>query len=148
MHIGELARQAAVNIQTIRFYERQGLLPAPTRNDAGYRCYEKSDLERVTFIRCNQELGFTLLEIKQLLDLHKVVAAIPLPIRRKPDELRGIIAIGHERLNAINQKVRMLHTMRRRLTSLLQQLEAATVVTCPASKSPGKIQSINPQKTS
>jgi hypothetical protein len=50
MHIGELARQAAVNIQTIRFYERQGLLPAPTRNEAGYRCYEKSDLERVTFI--------------------------------------------------------------------------------------------------
>jgi DNA-binding transcriptional MerR regulator len=114
MHIGGLAAKAAVNIQTIRFYEREGLLPVPSRN---------------------QELGFTLGEIRQLLDLHHIVSAMPLPLRRKPSELRGIIAIGHERLDAINQKLRTLHTVRRRLVSLLQQLESATVATCPASKS-------------
>ncbi len=135
MHIGDLAAKAAVNIQTIRFYEREGLLPVPSRNQAGYRCYGPSDLERVTFIKRNQELGFTLGEIMQLLDLHHIVSAMPLPLRRKPSELRGIIAIGHERLDAINQKLRTLHTVRRRLVSLLQQLESATVATCPASKS-------------
>ena len=110
MHIGELARSAAVNIQTIRFYERQGLLPAPARNDSGYRCYDTADLERVGFIRRNQELGFTLAEIRQLFELHQAVVAKSYPLRRKPAELRGIIAIGHERLEAINQKVRALQT--------------------------------------
>ncbi len=133
MHIGELASKADVNIQTIRFYERQGLVPPPLRNRSGYRCYSVMDLERVTFIKRNQQLGFTLREILELLELHRVVASMPLPMRRKPNELRGIIAIGHERLGAINQKLRMLHSVRRRLKSMLRQLEAATVVTCPAS---------------
>jgi DNA-binding transcriptional MerR regulator len=62
MPIGDLARKAAVNIQTIRFYEREGLLPVPSRNRSGYRRYESGDLERVTFIKRNQELGFTLEE--------------------------------------------------------------------------------------
>lgn len=138
MQIGELARAAAVNIQTIRFYEREGLLPVPTRNNSGYRCYDTGDVERVTFIKSNQELGFTLGEIKQLLDLHRVVAAMTFPLRHKPAELLGIIAIGRERLEVINQKVRTLHAMRSRLGSLLKQLEAATVAACPASKSTPK----------
>ena len=138
MRIGELAAKAAVNIQTIRFYEREGLLPVPSRNTSGYRCYGPSDLERVTFIKRNQELGFTLGEIMQLLDLHRVVAAMPLPLHRKPSELRGIIALGHDRLDAINEKIQSLHTIRRRLKSLLQQLESATVASCPAAKSLGK----------
>ena len=148
MRIGELAGKAAVNIQTIRFYEREGLLPVPGRNDSGYRCYETGDLERVTFIKRNQELGFTLDEIKQLLDLHRVVAAMTFPLRHKPSELREIISIGHERLEVINQKVRTLHTMRRRLTSLLQQLEAPTVAACPASKVTRKAAHKTLQKTS
>lgn len=133
MHIGELARKAAVNIQTIRFYERQALLAPPVRNSSGYRCYEPGDLERVTFIKRNQELGFTLEEIKQLIDLHQAVAAMTFPLRRKPNELRGIIEIGRERLAAINRKVHTLQTMRRQLRSLLRSLEAPTVTTCPAS---------------
>ncbi len=148
MHIGELARKAAVNIQTIRFYERQGLLPAPLRNSSGYRSYATSDLERVTFIKRNQELGFTLVEIKQLVDLHQAVAAMPFPLRSKPSELRGIIAIGRERLDAINQKVQTLHTMRRQLASLLRKLESPTVATCPASASSRKVVSGGSKKTS
>jgi DNA-binding transcriptional MerR regulator len=138
MLIGELARKCAVNIQTIRFYEREGLLPVPSRNNSGYRHYQSGDVERVTFIKRNQELGFTLDEIKQLLDLHRVVAAKGFPLRHKPRELLAIIAIGRERLDAINQKVKTLHGTRRRLASLLQQLEAATLSVCPASKSPRK----------
>jgi DNA-binding transcriptional MerR regulator len=134
MHIGELAAKAAVNIQTIRFYEREGLLPPPGRNKSGYRCYDSAALEQVTFIKRNQELGFTLQEIKQLSDLHRAVAAMTFPLRNKPSELRDIIAIGRQRLESIRQKVRLLHSMQRRLTSLVQQLEAATVATCPAAK--------------
>jgi MerR family copper efflux transcriptional regulator len=134
MHIGELAHSAAVNIQTIRFYERQGLLPVPSRNEAGYRCYNQSDVERVRFIKRNQEIGFTLLEIGQLVALHSVVATVPLPIRRKPAELRKIVAIGRERLGNINQKIRTLNAMKRHLTYLVQQLEQATVVSCPAAE--------------
>jgi len=133
MHIGELARKAAVNIQTIRFYERQALLAPPARNRSGYRCYQPADLERVTFIKRNQELGFTLQEIKQLIDLHQAVAVMEFPLRRKPSELRGIIAIGRERLEAINRKVDTLQSMRRQLHALLRCLEAPTVSTCPAS---------------
>jgi DNA-binding transcriptional MerR regulator len=146
MRIGELARHAAVNIQTIRFYERRRLLPAPSRNSSGYRSYEKSDLDRVTFIKRNQELGFTLEEIKQILDLHRVVAAMTFPLRHKPSELSAIIAIGRERLEAINQRIRTLRDMGLRLTSILQQLEAATVATCPASKPTRKVATRKLQK--
>ncbi len=139
MRIGKLANEASVNIQTIRFYERRGLLPTPSRSSSGYRCYAKSDLDRVTFIKRNQELGFTLEEIAQILDLHSVVAAMTFPLRQKPSELRAIITIGRERLETINQKVRTLRAMGLRLTSILQQLEAATVATCPASKPTSKL---------
>ena len=133
MLTGELARNAKVNLQTIRFYERQGLLPEPARTAAGYRSYEQRHLERVAFIKHNQELGFTLAEIKQLLDIHVVLAAMgPKPFRRRPGELQDMIEIGRERLLAINQKIRSLSTMRRQLQSILQRLETARVVACPA----------------
>jgi DNA-binding transcriptional MerR regulator len=130
---GELARNARVNLQTIRFYERQGLLPEPARTVSGYRSYQQSALERVVFIKRNQEIGFTLAEIKQLIDLHGVLASMsPKQFRTRPSELQGIIEIGRERLSAIKQKAQMLNAMRRQLESVLAQLESATVVTCPA----------------
>ena len=70
MQIGELARAAAVNIQTIRFYEREKLLPAPPRTASGYRDYSQRHLDRKLFIRRNHEIGFTLAEVRELLDLH------------------------------------------------------------------------------
>ena len=134
MHIGELASKASVNVQTIRFYERQGLLPSPQRNQAGYRLYDTNDLDRVNFVKKNQELGFTLDEIKQLMDLHNVVTALPKPFRRKPNELQGIISLGQERLHVIDHKIRTLQKMRRQLISMLQQLEAPVVTGCPVSQ--------------
>src|SRR5260370_40557181 len=74
MHISQMARSAGVNVQTVRFYERQRLLRKPLRNAAGYRCYEPSDVERISFIKTSQALGFTLSEIKELIELHKAVA--------------------------------------------------------------------------
>lgn len=69
LQIGKLAEATQVNIQTIRFYEREGLLPTPDRNSNGYRLYEQIDIDRVRFIKQAQSLGFSLYEIKQLLNL-------------------------------------------------------------------------------
>jgi MerR family transcriptional regulator, copper efflux regulator len=148
MRTGELARNAGVNLQTIRFYEREGLLPKPALTVSGYRNYQESDLQRVTFIRRNQQLGFTLAEIKQLMQLHSVLASMgPKPFRKRPSELQGIIEIGRERLLAIKEKSRMLNTIRRQLECLLQQLESTSVVICPA-RSPGKHPPACPKKSS
>lgn len=69
MKIGELAERADVSVQTVRYYERQGLLPEPERTPSGYREYDSSDLHRLSFVRRAKELGFTLSEVGQLLDL-------------------------------------------------------------------------------
>ncbi|AKH18874.1 MULTISPECIES: heavy metal-responsive transcriptional regulator [Sphingomonadaceae] len=67
--IGAFAKAVGVRPDTIRYYERNGLLPHPARSSAGYRLYAESDLERVRFIRKAQQLGFTLAEIGLLLTL-------------------------------------------------------------------------------
>jgi len=69
MQIGELARRANVNIQTVRFYERQKLLPQPERTPSGYRIYNDADLRRLLFIRQAKALGFSLEEIRQILGM-------------------------------------------------------------------------------
>jgi DNA-binding transcriptional MerR regulator len=69
MRIGEVATQAAVNIQTVRLYERLGLLKEPRRTASGYRDYPQSAVEVIRFIKEAKELGFTLREIKQLIAL-------------------------------------------------------------------------------
>lgn len=69
MTTGELAEGAGVNVQTVRYYERRGLLPEPPRTDAGYRQYGPSDLRRLRFIRRAQDLGFQLSEVENLLSL-------------------------------------------------------------------------------
>ena len=67
--IGQLAKQTDVNIDTIRFYERKGLLPEPERKPSGYRVYNSDSADRLRFIVHGKELGFTLVEIADLLTL-------------------------------------------------------------------------------
>lgn len=67
--IGKLANAAGVGVETIRFYEREGLLPKPPRKRSGYRQYPSDAVARVLFIRRSKELGFTLKEITELLEL-------------------------------------------------------------------------------
>lgn len=67
MKIGEIARRAGCPIETVRYYERQGLLPAPTRTDGNYRVYAEADVERLAFIRHCRALDMTLAEIAALL---------------------------------------------------------------------------------
>src|SRR5262245_7656999 len=69
LKIGQLARRAGVGVETVRFYEREGLLEEPARRASGYREYTDAALARLRFIRRAKELGFTLREIKELLAL-------------------------------------------------------------------------------
>jgi Cd(II)/Pb(II)-responsive transcriptional regulator len=69
MRIGELARQAGVDVQTVRYYEREGLLDAPARTASGYRAYGPRHLERLNFVRHCRSLDMPLAEIRRLIDL-------------------------------------------------------------------------------
>ena len=69
MTIGALARAAGVGVDTVRFYEREGLLPQPARRASGYRQYTAATVQRLRFIRRAKELGFSLDEVAQLLKL-------------------------------------------------------------------------------
>ena len=83
--IGRLAALSGVNLETIRYYERIGLMPEPGRTEGGHRAYEAAHRQRLTFIRRARELGFGIAEIRTLLDLAE-------PQRRTCDEVRGVAA--------------------------------------------------------
>jgi DNA-binding transcriptional MerR regulator len=117
MRTGELARQAGVNIQTIRFYERQCLLASPPRTAAGYRCYSRQDLERVIFIKTCQQLGFTLRDIHSLAELHGRLARVS-GGRAGTAERSKIAAIARDRLRQIDEKLHQLSEMRAHLQTL------------------------------
>jgi MerR family mercuric resistance operon transcriptional regulator len=67
--IGQLAKKANVNLETIRYYERRGLMPEPPRNKSGHREYSMEEVKRTEFIKRSQALGFSLKEILELLSL-------------------------------------------------------------------------------
>jgi MerR family transcriptional regulator, copper efflux regulator len=134
MRIGELAGRAEVNIQTLRFYEREGLLRPPVRTASGYRSYADSDLERVRFIRLCQGLGFTLREIQQLLELHRELSEYDGRTVMNPAAVQEIVVLANERLAAIDGKLRTLNSMHAELTSLVQALTGGAPAVCPVSR--------------
>jgi Hg(II)-responsive transcriptional regulator len=86
LKIGELARAAGVNVQTVRYYERRGLLEEPPRRASGYREYPESDVARLGFIRRAQALGFTLTEIGDLLSLRVDPRTTSADVHRRVEE--------------------------------------------------------------
>ncbi|MGW8369463.1 MAG: MerR family transcriptional regulator, partial [Gammaproteobacteria bacterium] len=103
MNIGRLAELAQVNIDTIRYYERQRLLPPAARTSSGYRQYTQSDLERLRFILRSKELGFTLAEIGDLLSLTK----------ERDTDMRGVKLKAEHRLEQVEQKITELRRVKR-----------------------------------
>ncbi len=83
--IGQVARRAGVGIETVRFYERQGLLEEPERRESGYRQYGEDAIARLRFIRRAKGLGFSLKEIKDLLALRLDPAATRADVRRRAE---------------------------------------------------------------
>ena len=109
MNIGRLAELAQVNIDTIRYYERQKLLPPAARTASGYRQYTRSDLERLRFILRSKELGFTLAEIGDLLSL----------TRDRQSDMRGVKHKAEQRLEQVEQKIAELRRVKRGLRKLI-----------------------------
>ncbi len=122
MTIGELARRAGVHLETIRYYERVGVMPSPERSSAGYRLYRSEDLRRLNFIRRAKELGFTLREIRELFDLRMEPSTTCEDVR-----LRAL-----EKVRTIEQRLRELEQMRR----ALQRLAATCTGRGPAGECP------------
>ena len=91
MHLttGQLAKRAGVNLQTVHYYERRGILPEPPRRDSGYRQYPESAVARIQFIKRAQELGFNLKEIQELLDL-RVNPETPCAVVKRRADLKVI----------------------------------------------------------
>ena len=147
MRIGELSAKAGVNVQTIRFYEREKLLRKPVRTPAGYRTFEAGDLERVRFIKDSQQLGFSLKEIKELLRIHESARTIAGGPQTKSKEWNKAFRIARERLELINQKIEFLKVLKKPLAAVLGRSDAEQAMVCPASlmarspKSPGGKQS-------
>jgi Hg(II)-responsive transcriptional regulator len=106
MKIGEVAAEAAVNIQTLRYYERVGLLPEPGRRPSGYRAYHRDTVRRVRFIKRAQELGFTLAEIGELLAFRE----------QSVSACEQVEARASATLVRIEEKIRDLESMRAALT--------------------------------
>jgi DNA-binding transcriptional MerR regulator len=132
MRIGELAAKAAVNIQTVRYYERRGILPDPPRSLSGYRHYGESDLETLHFIRRSKELGFTLDEISQLLPLHRSVANMPSSRRPRVREVQAMAVAARYRLDQVEQKLQTLKAIRTQLMTFITRLETLAPTKCLA----------------
>ncbi|HQY65362.1 MAG: heavy metal-responsive transcriptional regulator [Myxococcales bacterium] len=116
--IGTLARRAAVGVQTIRYYERIGLLPQPTRAKGGYRRYGDDAVARLQFVRHATQLGFTLAETKELLALRARQGAPCGTVRRRAEE----------KLAAIEQKLTELRELRDAVARLVRTCSGDTAV--------------------
>jgi len=108
MTIGKLARSAGVGVETVRFYERKGLLDEPARGESGYRQYVPGTLTRLRFIRQAKELGFTLPEIQELLSLRGSPAASCSEIQERIQAKLGDI---QEKIDSLERMKRALHRM-------------------------------------
>jgi DNA-binding transcriptional MerR regulator len=122
LRTGQVAKASGVNIQTVRFYEREGLLAPPKRSASGYRQYTDDAVRIVTFVKRAQELGFTLREAKQLLRLRSL----------GPKRAEAATFAAEKKLRAIDEKHRDLTAMRAALASLVDSCKrSGGPLTCP-----------------
>jgi Cu(I)-responsive transcriptional regulator len=115
---GELAKHGQVNPETIRYYERSGLLPAPARSESNYRLFAPEDVQRIRFIKRAQAVGFSLDEIRDLIELQVA-----------PDATSGDVRdmVG-AKIEDINRKIAALQAMRDELSALYDE--------CPGGEHP------------
>ena len=120
LSIGALAKAANVNVETIRYYQRRGILREPVRPLNGIRRYGSADVSRLRFIRHAQQSGFTLDEVRALLRLSGRPAC------------GASRALAARKLAAVEEKMRILSRLRRELRSWIASCDANTGDTCPA----------------
>ena len=109
MKVGEVAKKSGVNVQTLHYYERVGILKPKTRLDSGYRVYDDTAVRIIQFIKHAQELGFSLDEIQELLSLRA----------DKKSKCRPVQASAIRHLNDVEKKIAKLKVIQQTLQSLI-----------------------------
>jgi MerR family transcriptional regulator, mercuric resistance operon regulatory protein len=129
--IGVLSERSGVNIETIRYYEKVDLLRKPVRSPGGYRLYQPSDVDRLSFLRQARDLGFSLDEIRRLLEL----------VDQKSRSCRKVhdIAAGH--LAEVRQKIGDLRRLEGVLADLVTACARGSMPICPLLESLGSARS-------
>lgn len=131
--IGKLADRSGVNVETIRYYQRLGIIREPPKPAQGFRQYPIADIARVRFIRRAQQLGFTLKEIRELLDLGD-------------SHCQEVQQLARLKIAKIEERLRDLQSMHSALLDLLSQCEAADAndIHCALIEALGKETTISP----
>jgi len=120
LSIGDLSRATNTKVETIRYYERVGLLPAPARTAGNYRCYEFAHLARLSFIRRSRELGFSIGQVRALLSLSD----------QKDRSCAQVDAIAREHLAEVDAKIVALKKLRRELDAIIRRCDVGTIADC------------------
>jgi DNA-binding transcriptional MerR regulator len=118
--IGELARATGTTVETVRYYERNGLLPPPPRTHGGYRSYAADHLARLSFIRRARDLGFPLPQVRTLLELAD----------HSNEPCEAVDAIARQHLAEIERKLADLVGLRRELKALVEPGGHGTIADC------------------
>ena len=118
--IGRLAKAAGTSVQTIRHYERIGLMPAAPRSGGNQRLYDQGAQRRLIFIRHARELGFSLEAIRELLDLSD----------RPEQSCASVDAIARRNLEAVEQRLLRLSALRQELARMVEQCRGGRVADC------------------
>jgi len=120
--IGKVAKLSGVSIDTIRFYERNGLIPDPPRRESGYRAYPEETVFRLKFIKNAKEIGFTLAEIRDLLGLRTT----------KEANCEAVQKMAEEKIRVVKEKIRTLEGIHVALEKLLESCrEPGNPSECP-----------------
>ncbi|RJF91393.1 MerR family transcriptional regulator [Sphingomonas cavernae] len=118
--IGHLARATNTKVETVRYYERIGLLAAPGRTGGNYRAYSEDALSRLSFIRRARDLGFSLDQVRELLDLAS----------QKQRDCGSVDVMALEHLAEIDRKLADLTALRRELGALISSCQGGTISQC------------------
>lgn len=116
--VGKLAKAAGINIETIRYYERRGLIAEPERSLSGYRHYPDSVLTRMRFIRHAKDMGFTLQEIKELLDLCVDPNSPCIEVKKRAES----------KIAEIEEKIEHLKNMKKSLSNIASQCSGGSAI--------------------
>lgn len=122
MKIGEVSKRVGIGIETIRFYERMGLIDAPRRTASGYRTYAKDDVKRLDFVKKSKALGFTLNEIRNLLSLR-------LDPNATCEEVKEATTA---KIKDIEERIKDLQKMKKALNKLIKACDGlGPAIDCP-----------------
>lgn len=120
LKIGDLSKATGTKVETIRFYEKIGLMPPPERTSGNYRLYTEAHLRRLNFVRHARELGFEIAEIRSLLELSDKPA----------NDCAAVDEIATTHLRAVEAKIARLEALRDELTRMISVCRGGQVASC------------------